>query len=65
MVDTSQLGSSILPAVSNLHEVSVLVAIAVAKQAALEGLTRVNPPNLEEAIRDAMWEPRYRPIKAV
>ena len=65
MVDTSQLGSSILPAVANLREVSVHVAIAVAKQAQREGLTRVDPPNLERAIREAMWEPRYRPIRAV
>jgi len=65
MVDATQLGASILPAVANLREVSVHVAIAVAKQAQREGLTRVNPPNLEAAIRAAMWEPRYRPIKAV
>lgn len=65
MVDPSQLGASILPAVANLREVSVHVAIAVAEQAAREGLARINPPNLETAIRDAMWEPRYRPTKAV
>jgi malate dehydrogenase (oxaloacetate-decarboxylating) len=65
MVDTTQLGASILPAVANLREVSVQVAIAVAKQAQREGLTRINPPNLEAVIRGAMWEPRYRPIKAV
>ncbi|HVS47230.1 MAG TPA: NAD-dependent malic enzyme [Verrucomicrobiae bacterium] len=65
MVDASQLGAPILPAVANLREVSVCVAIAVAKQAVREGLARVNPPNLETAIRNAMWEPRYRPIKAI
>jgi malate dehydrogenase (oxaloacetate-decarboxylating) len=65
MVDASQLGASILPAVANLREVSVHVAVAVAKQAAHEGLARLNPSNLETAIRDAMWEPRYRPIKAM
>jgi malate dehydrogenase (oxaloacetate-decarboxylating) len=65
MVDASQLGAPILPAVANLREVSVQVAVAVAKQAMSEGLARVNPPNLEAAIRNAMWEPRYRPIKAI
>jgi malate dehydrogenase (oxaloacetate-decarboxylating) len=65
MVDAPQLGASILPAVANVREVSVRVAIAVAKQAVREGLARVNPPNLEAAICDAMWEPRYRPIKAI
>jgi malate dehydrogenase (oxaloacetate-decarboxylating) len=65
MVNASQLGTPILPAIANLREVSVRVAIAVAEQAVREELARVNPPNLETAIRDAMWEPRYRPIKAI
>jgi malate dehydrogenase (oxaloacetate-decarboxylating) len=65
MVDGSNLGASILPGVGNLREVSVKVALAVARQAAAEGLTRVAPPDLERAIRDAMWEPRYGPIRAV
>ncbi len=65
MVDPSALGSAILPPVGNVREVSVQVAVAVAEQAVREGLARVNPPDLEAAIRDAMWEPRYRPIKAV
>jgi malate dehydrogenase (oxaloacetate-decarboxylating) len=65
MVDASQLGASILPAVANVREVSVHVAIAVAEQALREGLVRVEPLNVEAAIRDTMWEPRYRPIKAI
>jgi malate dehydrogenase (oxaloacetate-decarboxylating) len=65
MADGSQLGAPILPAVANLREVSLRVAVAVAEQAVREGLARVSPPNLEAAIRKAMWEPRYRPITAV
>jgi len=65
MVDASQIGAAILPPVANVREVSVRVAIAVAEHAVGEGLARVNPPNLEAAIRDAMWEPRYRRIKAI
>ena len=65
MVDPSQLGASILPSVSDVREVSVQVAIAVAEQATREGLARENPPDLERAIREAMWEPRYRPVKAI
>jgi malate dehydrogenase (oxaloacetate-decarboxylating) len=64
MVDATQLGAPILPAVATVREVSVHVAIAVARQALREGLARVDPPNLETAIRNAMWEPRYRPVKA-
>ena len=65
MVDVSQLGASILPPISNLRRVSAKVALAVARQAAAEGLTREDPADLERAIVDAMWEPRYRPIRAV
>ncbi len=65
MVDASHLGASILPPVANARDVSLHVAIAVARQASREGLARVTPPDLNSAIREAMWEPRYRPIKAV
>lgn len=65
MVEASQLGAAILPPVYNVREVSVRVAIAVAEQVMREGLARVNPPDVEAAIRNAMWEPRYRPIKAI
>jgi malate dehydrogenase (oxaloacetate-decarboxylating) len=65
MADGSPRGAPILPAVANLREVSVHVAIAVAGQAVREGLARVDPPDLEAAIRNAMWEPRYRAIKAI
>jgi malate dehydrogenase (oxaloacetate-decarboxylating) len=65
MVDASQLGASILPPVSNVRDVSVRVAVAVAEQALREGLARVHPPDVAAAICDAMWEPRYRPIKAI
>ncbi len=65
MVDASQNGAPILPAVADVRKVSVQVAIAVAEQAAHEELVRANPPNLRTAIRDAMWEPRYRPINAI
>jgi malate dehydrogenase (oxaloacetate-decarboxylating) len=65
MVDASQLGASILPPMANVRDVSVRVAVAVAERAVREGLARINPPNLETAVRDAMWAPRYRSIKAI
>ncbi|MGB8907531.1 MAG: NAD-dependent malic enzyme [Candidatus Cybelea sp.] len=65
MVDASQLGASILPPVGNVREVSIRVAIAVARQAVSEQVARVEPANVESAVREAMWEPRYRSIKAV
>lgn len=65
MVDGSRLGDAILPSVANLREVSAHVAVAVAKRAIEEGEARVAPPDLEAAIREAMWEPVYRPIRAI
>ncbi|MBV8602495.1 MAG: NAD-dependent malic enzyme [Candidatus Eremiobacteraeota bacterium] len=63
MADASTLGDAILPAVSNIREISARVAIAVAEQAIREGIAREQPPNLEAAVREAMWEPHYRPIR--
>ena len=65
MVDASQLGASILPPMSNVRDVSQRVAVAVAKQAVREGLARVHSPDVEAAVIHAMWEPNYRPIRAV
>jgi len=65
MVEASQLGAAILPAVANVREVSARVAMAVAEQALLEGLARTKPPDVETAVRNAMWEPRYRAVKAI
>jgi malate dehydrogenase (oxaloacetate-decarboxylating) len=65
LVDASQLGASILPPISNVRNVSVRVATAVAEQALREQLARVNPPDVETAVRSAMWNPRYRPIRAI
>ncbi|MBV8490300.1 MAG: NAD-dependent malic enzyme [Candidatus Eremiobacteraeota bacterium] len=65
MVDASQLGAPILPAVANVRDVSVRVAVAVAEQAIREGLARNVPSNVETAIRNAMWSPSYRTHRAV
>jgi malate dehydrogenase (oxaloacetate-decarboxylating) len=65
MVDASQLGAPILPAMERAREVSVRVAVAVASQALREGLARVVPPDVEAAVRGAMWYPRYRSIEAI
>jgi malate dehydrogenase (oxaloacetate-decarboxylating) len=65
MVNPWELGASILPPVSNVREVSVRVAVAAAEQALREGLARAEPQDVEAAVRNAMWEPRYRPIRAV
>lgn len=62
--------AGLLPDVTEVREVSVKIARAVIKQAVREGLNQEkNIPEddaeLEEWIREQMWEPRYRPLKKV
>ncbi|MEV0612272.1 NAD-dependent malic enzyme [Nonomuraea sp. NPDC050404] len=61
LVDVSAPGASLLPQVENLRQVSATVAVAVARQAAKEGLARVELGNPVQQVQDAMWQPRYRP----
>jgi malate dehydrogenase (oxaloacetate-decarboxylating) len=56
--------ANLLPPVTALREVAIAVAIAVAKKAHAEGLTRgVTADNIEQAVRKAMWMPRYLPYR--
>jgi malate dehydrogenase (oxaloacetate-decarboxylating) len=64
LVDVSTPGASLLPHVENLRHVSATVATAVANQAASEGLARTKLTDTARQVRDAMWQPEYRPIKA-
>lgn len=57
----------LVPDITNVREVSVQVAKAVVKQAVDEGLaTQDGIPEedeeLEEWVREQMWEPRYRSL---
>lgn len=67
MVDTSQPGAPILPEVEELRNISEMVAIEVAKVAVAEGVARENLSNndIKIAVKEAIWEPEYRQIKAV
>ncbi|WP_144508857.1 oxaloacetate-decarboxylating malate dehydrogenase [Bacillus mycoides] len=67
MVDTSQPGAPILPEVEELRNISELVAIEVAKVAVAEGIARENlsDDDIKIAVKEAIWEPEYRQIKAV
>ncbi len=60
----------LLPDVVDAQEISVHIAKAVIKQAVDEGLaTEKNIPRddeeLEEWVREQMWEPKYRPLVRV
>jgi len=60
----------LLPDVINVREISVHIAKAVIKQAVEEGLAQeegipTDDKELEEWIREQMWDPIYRPLKLV
>ncbi|MBV8150827.1 MAG: NAD-dependent malic enzyme [Candidatus Eremiobacteraeota bacterium] len=65
LVDASKAGAAILPEVNDLREVSLHVAVAVARQAVSEGLARAPLDDIERAVNAAVWQPRYRPLRAV
>jgi malate dehydrogenase (oxaloacetate-decarboxylating) len=45
--------------VDNLRAVSATVAVAVAKQAAADGVARADLPDPVQAVQDAMWQATY------
>lgn len=53
----------LLPPLESLRKVSTSVAVAVGRQAALEGLAAVKGESFVEALRASVWEPVYRPYK--
>src|SRR5258708_1974327 len=55
---------TLLPPVSQLREVALTVALAVAEQAHKEGLTEdIAADQIEAAIRAKIWTPRYLPYR--
>jgi malate dehydrogenase (oxaloacetate-decarboxylating) len=54
---------ALLPPLETLRTVSLGVAVAVGRQAALEGLAAVKGEAFIEALRAAVWEPVYVPYK--
>jgi malate dehydrogenase (oxaloacetate-decarboxylating) len=63
-------GAGLLPDVEDVREISVKIARNVIKKAVEEGLAQENniPDNdedLEEWIREQMWNAEYRPLKLV
>jgi malate dehydrogenase (oxaloacetate-decarboxylating) len=54
----------LLPPISQLREVSMAVAKAVARQAQADGLAEpCDASLLDKRIEDCVWEPRYRPYR--
>lgn len=64
LVDTNRRGAGLLPDVENLREVSATVAVAVANQAAGDGVaSSLDDP--VEAVHEAMWQATYRPLEVM
>jgi len=62
LVDVNRSGASLLPDVENLRAASATVAVAVAEQAAKEGVARpLDDP--VEAVQEAMWQAVYPPLE--
>ncbi|MED1527616.1 MULTISPECIES: oxaloacetate-decarboxylating malate dehydrogenase [Bacillus] len=62
MVDHDKPGAGLLPSIDKLQEVSIKVAIEVAKAAIKDGVARRTPDDIEQAVKDAMWIPEYKKI---
>jgi malate dehydrogenase (oxaloacetate-decarboxylating) len=65
LVEEGVRGAPLLPPVSDLRRVSAVVAVAVAKAAAAEGLAQVDLVNPIQQVHDALWQPVYPMIEAV
>ncbi|KYC61343.1 NAD-dependent malic enzyme [Heyndrickxia coagulans] len=64
-VHTEQASAPLLPQVEDLRSVSFAVASAVVQAAIDDGIARVRPKNIENAVKEAMWEPRYPEIHPI
>ncbi|MHB8244104.1 MAG: NAD-dependent malic enzyme [Acidimicrobiales bacterium] len=69
-IDSSVAGAPLLPQVEELPSTSLAVAVAVAMAAHNDGIAQAkmnfdDPAALATAIREAMWQPAYRHIKAI
>lgn len=57
---------ALYPPLEEVREVSRQVALAVAAAAVAEGIAeQMSPPDVEERIRETMWEPRYVTLRHV
>ena len=59
IVDITKTGAPVLPPFKYVAEVSLKVATAVAKKAQEQGLARAAEQDMEKAVRDFRWTPKY------
>jgi malate dehydrogenase (oxaloacetate-decarboxylating) len=63
--DASTPGAPLLPPVDQLREVSAMVAVAVAKAAAADGLAEVALDDPTQQVHQAMWQPEYPRVEPI
>ena len=59
IVDITKPGAPVLPPFKYVNEVSLHVATAVAKKAQEQGLVRAKEQDMEKAVREFRWTPKY------
>jgi len=59
MSDVSLPGAPLLPMVSDLRRVSEVVAVKVVEQAIKDGVAHIVPDDVEETVKQNMWQPVY------
>lgn len=64
LADLSRPGAALLPGVRDLRRVSEEVAVAVAEAAMDDGAARAYPEEVRAAVRGAMWDCSYKPVRA-
>ncbi len=65
LVDVTAPGAPLLPQVEALRDTSQVVAEAVARAAMAEGVARADPgDDVAGRVRELMWQPVYRPVRA-
>jgi malate dehydrogenase (oxaloacetate-decarboxylating) len=63
LVDVTLRGAGLLPEVENLRASSASVAVAVARQAAEDGVAQADLSDPVQAVQDAMWHAGYPPLE--
>jgi malate dehydrogenase (oxaloacetate-decarboxylating) len=63
LVDVTRPGAGLLPKIENLRASSASVAVAVARQAAQDGVAEADLSDPIQAVQDAMWQAVYPPLE--
>jgi malate dehydrogenase (oxaloacetate-decarboxylating) len=63
LVEVGRPGAGLLPQVENLRATSATVAVAVARQAAKDGVAEIELSDPVEAVQEATWQAAYSSLE--